>query len=108
MQHLTELEEKLSKPGGLAVQQQLLAALTETALRLRHKLAASVPRAEFELYEKALYATQAAVEVLQSWPVALQDKALEEPLSPFSVQVPALLHPFPEAELSSDSYLNTQ
>ena len=89
--HLTELEEKLSKPGGFALRQNMLVALGATALRLRQQLAASVPRAEFESHTKALDATQAAIEVLQDWPTHPDSKALETPFSTLQVPAPSLL-----------------
>jgi hypothetical protein len=91
MHHLTELEEKLSKPGGFALQQKMLVALAATALRLRQQLAASVPRAEFESHTKALDATQAAIEVLQDWPTHPDSKALDTPFSTLPVHAPSLL-----------------
>lgn len=77
---LTELEEKLSQPGGFALQQHMLAGLAATASRLRQQVAASVPRAEFELYQKTIDAVQAAIEVLQSWPVRA-DNTVQDSLS---------------------------
>ena len=91
MKHLTELEEKLSKPDGLVLQRQMLAALSATALRLRQQLAASVARAEFESHTKALDAMQAAIEVLQDWPMPPDNKALNTPFHALAVHAPSLL-----------------
>lgn len=103
MQHLTELEEKLSQPGGLALQKHMLAALEATALRLRQQLAASVPRAEFEVHKKALDAAQAAIEVLQGWPTNDESRLLETPLSPLPAHAPGLQRQYPGPESSEDA-----
>lgn len=105
MPHLTELEEKLSKPGGFALQKQMLAALAETALRLRLQLAASVPRAEFESYKKTLDATQAAIEVLQNWPTHPDSKVLDTFFSILPTHAPSLLHHHLDAHEDTDPAL---
>ena len=78
--HLTELEEKLALPGGKVLQTQMVADLNETAFRLRQQLASGLPRPEFELHQKAADAVQAALEVLQTWPV---NPDAQSPASPF-------------------------
>jgi hypothetical protein len=71
MAPLTELEEKLARPDGSALRDQLVLQLAETELRLRRQLAASLPRAEFAQAAALAEASKAAQEVLSQWPVGL-------------------------------------
>lgn len=69
---LTELEERLARPGGAALRAELLAQLEALESRLRRQLQASVPRSDFANYEAAAQAAHAAIEVLREWPVAAE------------------------------------
>ena len=77
--HLTELEEKLALPGGKVLQTQMVADLNAIAFRLRQQLATGLPRPEFELHQRAADAVQAALEVLQAWPVRPDAQSLDSP-----------------------------
>lgn len=77
--HLTELEEKLALPGGKLLQTQKVEELNATAFRLRQQLASGLPRPEFEFHQKAANAVQAALEVLQAWPVHSDTQSLASP-----------------------------
>ena len=77
--YLTELEDKLALPGGKVLQTQMVADLNATAFRLRQQLASGLPRPEFELHQKAADAVQAALEVLQAWPVCPDVQSLDSP-----------------------------
>lgn len=64
---LTELEERLAAADGAALRTELAARLTQTGLRLKHRLAAPLPRDEFAAVNACLQATQAAQTVLGEW-----------------------------------------
>lgn len=68
MTPLTELEQHLSAPDGEDTRRALLAQLADLHWRLRQRLTASVPRAEYENLAALSQAAQAAHEVLQAWP----------------------------------------
>jgi hypothetical protein len=64
---LTELEERLATAGGPELRKQLIAQLRVTELRLTARLAAMVPKAEFDLIDSSLVAARAAQRVLNDW-----------------------------------------
>lgn len=67
--HLTELESRLSQPGGVAVQAECLKHLRELELRIHEQLLRGVPPSMFELYDQTLAGVKAALVVLEASPV---------------------------------------
>lgn len=67
-QAMTELEQRLAAPGGEAQRQALLEQLRQLQWRLRQKLAASVPRADYQDLAALALAVEAAHGVLETCP----------------------------------------
>lgn len=67
---MTELEERLAAPGGAALREELLSQLDALEWRLRARLAASLPRAEYGRAAECAEAVRAAQDVLRDWSAA--------------------------------------
>jgi hypothetical protein len=68
--HMTELEERLAAAGGAALRDELLTRLDSLEWRLRERLAASLPRAEYGRTAESAEAVRAARDVLRDWSAA--------------------------------------
>jgi hypothetical protein len=64
---LTELEERLAGTDGIALRRQLITDLAALELRLVNKLAAMVPKPEYEQLTASVEAVRAAQKVLTDW-----------------------------------------
>lgn len=62
--NLTELEERLNGPDGVAVRDEVATRLAEMEQRLRGQIAAGMPRNEFPDCQAALDAVVAAAEFI--------------------------------------------
>jgi len=67
---LTDLEQRLSAPGGAAVRDELLASTRQLEQRLRERIAQGLSRDEFPIWQAAADAARAAHEVLATWSMA--------------------------------------
>lgn len=66
---MTELEQRLASPDGVAVRDDLARQLAALEERLRARLAASLPPAQYADAAALAEAARAAQEVLARWPV---------------------------------------
>jgi hypothetical protein len=63
---VTDLEVRLSEPGGAALRQRLIARMDALADALARSLRAGVPRDTYAVQDAALQAVQAASKVLRA------------------------------------------
>lgn len=80
--HMTELEGALASPGGAKVKRQYLHDLEQMHWQITQRLRASVPRSDYPLLSALLTATEAALQVLQSWPANEEQPAADAAPAP--------------------------
>lgn len=66
---LTDLEQKLSAPGGGALRDDLLTQTDRLEQQLRTRIAQGLPRDEFMAWQAVFEAVRVAHDILSGWPV---------------------------------------